>query len=374
MSAAFSAVERAVAAIRAGTMVVVVDSDDRGGEGALVMAAQHVSACDVHFMATEGRGLICVPMSVDRLSALQIEPMVARISDPAGRAFHVSVDVRTGTTTGISASDRASTIRALADPDSRASDFSRPGHVFPIGARSGGVIERDGRTEAAVDLVHLAGLLPVAVICEIADVDGEMARMPALLRFAEHHQIAMVTIAELTAYRRSTERLIDRIGQARLPLIQGQFTVLGYRDRTSGREHIALIHGDLAAADPVPVHVHTECLIGDAFGSFGCDCGRRLHRSIDFIVETGAGVVIYLRDGRGRGQSIQCAPARSRLGDIETQILADLGVDTGAPQLIGDPAGRDVVAAIRYAQVPSTPTTAMDTLRWPAESPVVTRP
>jgi len=363
VTASFPAVERAVAAIRGGEMVIVVDSADRENEGDLVMAAEHVSACDVHFMATEGRGLICVPMTAARLAALRIDPMVARNSDPAGTAFHVSVDVRTGTTTGISASDRASTIRALADPDSRAEDFSRPGHVFPLCAREGGVLERAGHTEAAVDLLRLAGLQPVAVICEIADIDGEMARMPTLVRFAERHRITMITIAELTAYRRSTERLIDRIGQARLPLTQGQFTAVGYRDTTNGCEHIALVHGDLAASEHIPVHVHTECLIGDAFGSLGCDCGTRLHRAIDLIVQNGAGVVIYLRDHQSRRPGLQCAPVRRGLGDIETQILADLGIDAGAPALLSDPRAHDVLSTNLYVPAPYTPTTAMDTIR-----------
>jgi 3,4-dihydroxy 2-butanone 4-phosphate synthase / GTP cyclohydrolase II len=363
VTASFPAVERAIAAIRAGEMVIVVDLADRENEGDLVMAAQHVSACDVHFMATEGRGLICVPMTAARLAALQINPMVARNSEPAGKAFYVSVDVRTGTTTGISASDRASTIRALADPDSRAEDFSRPGHVFPLGAREGGVLERAGHTEAAVDLLHLAGLQPVAVICEIADTDGEMARMPALVRFAERHRLTMVTIAELTAYRRSAERLIDRIGKARLPLTQGQFTAVGYRDTTNGCEHIALVHGDLAASEQIPVHIHTECLIGDAFESLGCDCGTRLHRAIDLIVQNGAGVVIYLRDHQSRHPSLQCAPVRRGLGDIETQILADLGMDTGAPALLSDPRDHDVLSTNLYVPAPYTPTTAMDTIR-----------
>jgi 3,4-dihydroxy 2-butanone 4-phosphate synthase/GTP cyclohydrolase II len=344
-------------------MVIVVDSADRENEGDLVMAAQHVSASHVHFMAAEGRGLICVPMPAARLAALQIDPMVARNSDPAGTAFHVSVDVRTGTTTGISASDRASTIRSLANPDSRAEDFSRPGHVFPLAAREGGVFERAGHTEAAVDLLHLAGLEPVAVVCEIADIDGEMARMPALVRFSERHRITMVTIAELTAYRRSTERLIDRIGQARLPLTQGQFTAVGYRDTTNGCEHIALAHGDLTASDQVPVHVHVECLIGDAFGSLGCDCGSRLHRAIDVIVESGAGVVIYLRDDRSRCHSLQCAPVRGGLGDIETQILADLGVDVGASALLNVPRDYDVHSTNLSVRAPYTTSTVTDTMR-----------
>jgi 3,4-dihydroxy 2-butanone 4-phosphate synthase / GTP cyclohydrolase II len=336
VSAAFSAVERALAAISSGEMVIVVDSADRENEGDLVMAAQHVSARHVHFMATEGRGLICVPMPAARLAALQIDPMVARNTDPAGTAFHVSVDVRTGTTTGISASDRASTIRALADPGSRAEDFSRPGHVFPLAAREGGVLERAGHTEAAVDLLQLAGLEPVAVICEIADIDGEMARIPALVRFAQRHRIPMVTIAELTTYRRRTEKLVDRVGQARLPLPQGQFTAVGYRDTTNGCEHIALVHGDLTVSDHVPVHVHAECLSGDAFGSLRCDCGSQLSRAFDLIVQNGAGVVIYLRDDQDRRHSLQCAPVRHGLGDIETQILADLGVDASATALLSD--------------------------------------
>jgi 3,4-dihydroxy 2-butanone 4-phosphate synthase/GTP cyclohydrolase II len=330
-------VERALSALAAGEMVIVVDSANRENEGDLVMAAQYVRARHVHFMAAEGRGLICVPMWAGRLAALQIDPMVARNTDPAGTAFHVSVDVRSGTTTGISASDRASTIRALANPDSRADNFSRPGHVFPLAARDGGVLERAGHTEAAIDLVTLAGLEPAAVICEIADNDGEMARMPALVEFAECHHIPMITIAQLAAYRRRTERLIDRVGHARLPLPQGQFTAVGYRDKTNGAEHIALVHGDLTATDHVPVHVHTECLSGDIFGSLRCGCGTQLQHALDFIVDNGAGVVIYLREDHSRHHSLHCGPARHWLGDIETQILNDLGVNPGATSLFPDP-------------------------------------
>jgi 3,4-dihydroxy 2-butanone 4-phosphate synthase/GTP cyclohydrolase II len=330
-------VERAIAAIGAGEMVIVVDAADRENEGDLVMAAQFTTAPHVHFMATEGRGLVCVPMTAARLGTLRIGPMVARNTDPAGTAFHVSVDARSGTTTGISASDRASTIRALADPQSRAEDFSQPGHVFPLAARDGGVLERAGHTEAAIDLVRLAGLAPVAVICEIADSDGEMARMPALVEFAQRHQIPMVTIAELTSYRRRTERLIERVGQARLPLPQGQFTALGYRDKTSGCEHLALVHGDLAASEHVLVHAHTECLSGDVFGSLGCDCGAQLRRAFDLIVDNRAGVVIYLREEHDRRHGLPCAPVRRRLDDIATQILADLGVDPSVTTLFPDP-------------------------------------
>ncbi|MEB3371373.1 3,4-dihydroxy-2-butanone-4-phosphate synthase [Saccharopolyspora mangrovi] len=337
-------VERAVAAIGVGEMVIVVDSADRENEGDLVMAAQHVSARHVHFMATEGRGLICAPMTAVRLAALQIEPMGARNTNPAGTAFHMSVDVRSGTTTGISASDRASTIRALADPDARAEDFSRPGHVFPLGARDGGVLERVGHTEAAIDLVKLAGLDPVAVICEITDDDGEMARMPTLVDLAERHGITIVTIAELAAYRRRTETLICRAAQARLPAPCGEFTAVGYRDKTDGREHIALVCGDVTATDHLPVHIHTECLAGDVFGSLQCDCGAQLQRAFDLIVDNGAGVVVYLREGHGRRRSLQCPPVRQTLDYIETQILADLGVVPDAMALFPDPLDASVHA------------------------------
>lgn len=335
MSALDASVERALAAIGDGRMVVVVDAADRENEGDLVMAAQFVSAPDVHFMATEGRGLICVPMTAARLGALRIDPMVAHNSDPTGTAFHVSVDSRSNTTTGISASDRATTIRALAESHSRPDDFSQPGHVFPLAARDGGVLERAGHTEAAIDLVKLAGLEPVAVICEITDSDGEMARMPALLQFAERHQIPIVTIAELAAYRRRTERLIDRVGEARLPLPQGQFTVVGYRDKINGAERIALVHGDLTTADHLPVLVHTECLYGDVFGSLACNCGIQLEYALDLIVDHGAGLILYQR--QGHNHSLQCAPAGQRLDDIDTQIVADLGINPDTAAFLTDP-------------------------------------
>jgi 3,4-dihydroxy 2-butanone 4-phosphate synthase/GTP cyclohydrolase II len=219
------------------------------------------------------------------------------------------------------------TIRALADRQSCADDFSRPGHVFPLAAREGGVFERARHTEAAIDLVKLAGLEPVAVICGIADSDGEMAGMPELVDFAERHRIPMVTIAELAAYRRRTERLIDRVGQARLPLLQGQFTAVGYRERTGGTEHIVFVHGDPTTADRVAVHVHTECLSGDVFGSLACDCGAQLQRAVDMIVDSGVGVILYRRDNHTGRHSLQCAAPRQQLDDIDTQILADLNIN-----------------------------------------------
>lgn len=326
MSRSFSTIEQALAAIAAGEMVIVVDSPDRENEGDLVMAAQHVTARHLHFMSTEARGLICAPMTKARLAALHIDPMVARNTDPAGTAFYVSVDARTGTTTGISASDRAATIRALAEPTSQPADFSRPGHVFPLAARDGGVLERTGHTEAALDLLKLAGLDLVGVICEIADADGEMARVPTLLDFADRHQLTIITIADLVTYRRRTEMFIDRAGQSRLPLPPGEFTAVGYRDTTTGLEHIALVHGDIATAERVLVDVHFECLLGDAFGSLICECGGALHRAFDLIIDNGAGVIVYLRGEQRTDAILQCAGQHSDASEVSIQILADLGV------------------------------------------------
>jgi 3,4-dihydroxy 2-butanone 4-phosphate synthase/GTP cyclohydrolase II len=205
-----------------------------------------------------------------------------------------------------------------------------------LAAREGGVLQRAGHTEAAIDLVTLAGLEPVAVICEIADSDGEMARMPALVEFAKRHQIPVVTIAELAAYRRRTEQLIERVGQARLPLPQGQFTAIGYRDTTNGAEHLALVYGDPATATPVAVHVHTECLYGDVFGSLACHCGTRLQHALDHIADNGAGVILYRRHDHHRRLRFECAPARQRLDDIDTQILTDIGIESGATTLFPD--------------------------------------
>lgn len=343
-----ASVEQAIDTIRGGGMVVVVDSPDRENEGDLVMAAQHVTAADVNFMATHGRGLICVPMLRERLDALAIPPMVANPSDPHQTAFHVSVDHARRSTTGISASDRAHVIRALADAASTASDFTQPGHVFPLAYQPGGVLRRSGHTEASVDLATLAGCAPAAMICEIAGEDGEMARLPTLLEFGREHQLPVVAISDLIAYRQRREPLVRRVAEARLPLDRGKFRVIGYRDLVNGREHMAVMMGDVRDVPGVLVRMHSECLTGDVFGSWLCDCGLRLNVALDMIASEGRGVVVYLRgpEGRSLGQmerihacglqdgGLDAVDANLRLGDpldgrdygVAMQILADLGV------------------------------------------------
>jgi 3,4-dihydroxy 2-butanone 4-phosphate synthase/GTP cyclohydrolase II len=273
-----ASIDEAISAIARGEMVVVVDSPDRENEGDLVMAADRVTPEAVNFMATFGRGLICVPMARERLAELAIEPMVAEGTDPHGTAFHVGVDHRELATTGISAADRAATIAALAAPGSRPQNFTRPGHVFPLASRPGGVLRRPGHTEAAVDLATLAGLRPAGAICEIIADNGEMMRLPELLDFAGEHGLVVVAISDLIAHRRRHERCIERTANARMPLREAEFTAIGYRDMRDGREHVALVLGDVSAPG-VLVRVHSECLTGDVFGSRRCDCGAQLDRA-----------------------------------------------------------------------------------------------